>query len=99
MLTGACLSDIILRSVDADVLQYLSAVLEGGKGVYLSDSVQILLTLSSHAENPLVFFVCLFVCLFVFEGEKDVFWLKCIFHTRQLFFLRHSKFLQESSQA
>ena len=73
MLTGACLSDIILRSVDADVLQYLSAVLEGGKGVYLSDSVQILLTLSSHAENPLVFFfVCLFVCLF-FRGKKMCF--------------------------
>lgn len=53
MLIGACLSDIILRSVDADVLQYLRVVLGGGRGAYLSDSVQIRLTLSLLAENPL----------------------------------------------
>lgn len=53
MLIGACLSDIILRSVDADVLQYLRVVLGGGRGAYLSDSVQIWLTLSLLAENPL----------------------------------------------
>lgn len=69
MLIGACLSDIILRSVDADVLQYLRAVRGGGRGAYLSDSIQIWLTLSLLAENPLIFFN-----FFIFlRGEKDVF--------------------------